>query len=193
MESIKVIERWSKNPEFLPYVNALEEWDEIIGNNWNAPHSLVLDPTIWLKCEQPILNDLYVNKIIEIIEKSFERIEDFQDEFEPFLNHFWRNLNNDMNILINPKLKQPIENFKYFVEYLRKQQVFFEESLVNFADLGLFRVDCFSLKKHMIPIQDVLLKKLENLFLENFITRFQSLKAWLSISLIANDLYGFKY
>jgi len=34
LQSLLVIERWSKNPEFLPYANALEEWDEVIGEKW---------------------------------------------------------------------------------------------------------------------------------------------------------------
>lgn len=47
-DCIQVIERWSKNESFLPYVNALEEWDEIIGERWDKPDSLYLSPSHWI-------------------------------------------------------------------------------------------------------------------------------------------------
>lgn len=31
LDSIQVIKKWSKNEEFNDYVNALEEWDDVIG------------------------------------------------------------------------------------------------------------------------------------------------------------------
>lgn len=55
LDQIQVIERWSKHPEFLPYVEALEEWDEIIGDKWTKPDSINLNPSYWIK-EHPMNN-----------------------------------------------------------------------------------------------------------------------------------------
>ncbi len=33
-EAVQVIARWSKSPEFMVYIQSLEDYDEIIGENW---------------------------------------------------------------------------------------------------------------------------------------------------------------
>lgn len=59
-----MIERWSKNKSLLDYVKALEEWDEIIGETWNEPENMYLNPLNWIR-EQPIYKE--VNLSIEEI------------------------------------------------------------------------------------------------------------------------------
>jgi hypothetical protein len=46
-------ERWGKHHDLLPYANALEEWDDIVGDSWDEPEELTLDPNTWI-AEHPV-------------------------------------------------------------------------------------------------------------------------------------------
>jgi dynein heavy chain len=37
-------ERWSRHDAMTPYVNVLEEWDDLVGDDWDAPISNNLNP-----------------------------------------------------------------------------------------------------------------------------------------------------
>jgi len=56
LDSIQVFERWSKHNELTPYSEALEEWDDKVGDLWEEPESLVLNPTTWIN-ENPLFNE----------------------------------------------------------------------------------------------------------------------------------------
>lgn len=56
LENIKNFERWSKHTDLEPYANALEEWDEKVGDSWDAPDSNKLDPKTWIQ-EDPLYTD----------------------------------------------------------------------------------------------------------------------------------------
>jgi dynein heavy chain len=44
LNSIQYFERWSRHDDLKPYVNVLEEWDDIVGDNWDIPISSYLNP-----------------------------------------------------------------------------------------------------------------------------------------------------
>lgn len=48
LEHIKQFERWSKHGDLAPYADALEEWDDIVGDRWDEPDSNKLDPKEWI-------------------------------------------------------------------------------------------------------------------------------------------------
>lgn len=68
-----MIERWSKHPEFLPYIQALEEWDEIIGEKWAKPDSNYLNPSYWIK-EHP-MHDYFLVSIQDQLDLAFEKLQ----------------------------------------------------------------------------------------------------------------------
>jgi len=43
-----VFKRWSKHIDMLPYADALEEWDDMVGDNWEKPANEFLDPQTWI-------------------------------------------------------------------------------------------------------------------------------------------------
>jgi len=49
LQSILAFERFSKHPSMKLYADALEEWDDRIGDNWEAPDNLFLNPIDWIK------------------------------------------------------------------------------------------------------------------------------------------------
>jgi hypothetical protein len=40
--------RWSKHEEMKKYAEALEEWDDIVGETWDSPDSVYLSPASWI-------------------------------------------------------------------------------------------------------------------------------------------------
>lgn len=75
LESIQVFERWSKHDDLTPYANALEEWDDMVGDDWEAPEKNFLNPYDWIKEDE-----LYgkQNPTIEgILDSAFAKAEDF--------------------------------------------------------------------------------------------------------------------
>ena len=48
LDFIKNFERWSKHNDLTPYAEALEEWDDIVGDTWDEPESVYLDPKTWI-------------------------------------------------------------------------------------------------------------------------------------------------
>jgi len=58
-------ERWSRHDEMAPYVSVLEEWDDIVGDNWEQPISNFLNPQDWLQ-RQPY--DEYSSDVKSILD-----------------------------------------------------------------------------------------------------------------------------
>ena len=56
LEQIQVFERWGKHNELTPYADALEEWDDIVGDSWDEPPSSKLDPQPWIN-EHPLYQE----------------------------------------------------------------------------------------------------------------------------------------
>jgi len=40
--------RWSKHEEMQKYAKVLEEWDDIVGDNWEPPEDENLSPVTWI-------------------------------------------------------------------------------------------------------------------------------------------------
>jgi len=108
LEQIKSFERWSKHNDLTPYADALEEWDEKVGDNWEEPDSLKLDPKTWIQ-EDP----LYLQQkdmVTAILHSAFEKMKVFLSRFQPLLEIYWRNKQADLNILVDETLMNPIES-----------------------------------------------------------------------------------
>lgn len=46
LESLMVVKKWSRSDQFLPYINTLEDWDQVVGEKWFIPENSFIDPTI---------------------------------------------------------------------------------------------------------------------------------------------------
>jgi hypothetical protein len=70
-----VFERWSKHDDLTPYANALEEWDDMVGDDWEAPDKNFLNPHDWIKED-----DLYKAQngtLEDIINSAFNKADAF--------------------------------------------------------------------------------------------------------------------
>jgi hypothetical protein len=110
LEQIKNFERWSKHEDLTPYADALEEWDDIVGDSWEAPDSVKLDPKTWIE-EDPIYEEQRP-KVKAILESAFRKMKDFLSRFQPLLEIYWSNKQIDLKILVDERLKNPIEGLQ---------------------------------------------------------------------------------
>ena len=63
----------------MPYADALEEWDDIVGDVWDEPESLVLNPYTWIQD-----NKLYQDQkemVRDILERAFSKAREFLTRF----------------------------------------------------------------------------------------------------------------
>ncbi len=44
LNSIQAYERWSRHDDMTQYVSVLEEWDDMVGEDWEHPDSNYLNP-----------------------------------------------------------------------------------------------------------------------------------------------------
>jgi hypothetical protein len=107
LDKIKSFERWSKHNDLTPYADALEEWDEKVGDSWEEPDSLKLDPKTWIQ-DDPLYLDQRI-MVSKIMESSFSKVTQFLTTFQAILEIYWRNKQFDPSILVNETLMNPIE------------------------------------------------------------------------------------
>ena len=99
LDQIKQFERWSKHSDLSPYADALEEWDDIVGDKWDEPDSPKLDPKEWIQSD-PIYSD-HPEIVRNILEDAFGKLRKFATNFQPLFEIYWRNKQFDMNILVD--------------------------------------------------------------------------------------------
>lgn len=103
------------------YADALEEWDDIVGEKWEEPDEkqLPLNPLQWISDQEFFqTKESRVNKVID---SAYSKANHFLARFQPILEIYWRNKQFDINILVNDRLKNAVENltnvmkvFKYY-------------------------------------------------------------------------------
>lgn len=181
IESIQVVERFSKHTEFLPYAEVLEEWDEIIGEKWVMPESKHLNILWYLKDNYTYKS--YQNTIEDMFEGSFKRIENYLSGFEYYLNFYWRDTHTDFAILANEKLKKQNKVFEMILKLYRELVKIFEEGVPESDDLGVFRVEMMDVKKIVGPKPKERLKFIEDYLPEIMRTRIANIRSWLDQSI----------
>jgi len=75
LEALQVFERWSKHDELTPYANALEEWDDMVGDDWEAPDKNTLNPYEWIKEDK--VYQTQTESLQEIMDSAYEKAQSF--------------------------------------------------------------------------------------------------------------------
>lgn len=110
LQAIKCFERWSKHSDLLPYSEALETWDDKVGEDWGEQslESTSLDPGTWigdhpvkLSCDQ---------EVNELVSSAYEKAKTFMTRFQPLLEIYWRNKQFDIDILVDVNLLNSVES-----------------------------------------------------------------------------------
>jgi hypothetical protein len=149
LEKIKSFERWSKHTEFAIYAEALEDWDDLVGDTWDEPDSLKLNPRTWI-CDHPYHTD-QKSIITDIITSAFEKMHEFLTRFQPILEIYWKNKLIDLKILVDEKLMNPVEGLHNTIKMFEYHNDYFSKKLPSKADIGLIQLDSTSARTKIQP------------------------------------------
>ncbi len=181
VEDIKVIERFSKNKEFEPYAQALEEWDEIIGDDWEMPENKHLE-ILWYLEESSTFRT-FKNSINSVLNSSFKNIDTFLGGFDYYLNLYWRDANTDFSILANERLRKQAHVYETLLKMSRELSRTFDDGVIQSADLGPFRVEMMPIRKLVASKPKERLKYLEDYLADILRKRIAGLKQWMESSI----------
>mgnify|MGYP001297544566 FL=1 len=181
MKNLQVFERWTKHDELTPYVNVLEEWDDIVGDNWIEPESKCLDPQDWIDINA---YDRYGRIIRQLLDSTFNTTNGFKASFNKFLERHWQNLQLNYDIIKSEKLVAPSDTINNLIATLRFQKDDLEKNLPHTADIGLIRVDCKEVKEKIVPNSSKILTDLQKMLPEMLKHRVEEVRQWLTNSIV---------
>jgi hypothetical protein len=124
LESLMVFERWSKHDDLTPYANALEEWDDMVGDDWEAPDKNFLNPHDWIKEDETYKASN--PKLEEIIHSAFSKADSFLRSMQPYLSTYWNNNRINFDLLLHERLRQPTDMLIFITRMFKLQKEQFE-------------------------------------------------------------------
>lgn len=131
------------------YADALEEWDDRIGENWETPDELFLDPIEWIKG-----NKIYMDQsanIKLIFSSSFDKTKMFTERFREILQMYWINQKVDLNIIVHERLKNPTDSLQHAINLFLFQDELFNTGIPTSTNLGLMKLDSKKSRSQLIP------------------------------------------
>ena len=151
LQAIKCFERWSKHADLVDYSNALETWDDKVGEDISEQslESTSLDPVSWIG-EHPIQKDRVV-RVNELVESSYTKAYMFLTRFQPLLEIYWRNKQFDPEILVDVNLVNSVDNLTNTLLLLKYYTAHFQSQLPGTTDIGLLHLDSQSIKNKLAP------------------------------------------
>ena len=180
---LKVIgnfERWSKHEELVKYAQALEEWDEIIGDVWEQPLAINLDALCYIN-----ESNLYKKKdenLHKIIVSAYSKASDFLQVFKKYLRYYWINDQTDFSILFHERVLKPVDTLASALKLLDYQKKKFAVKIPQGCNLGILKIDCTRIRKSLLPSPTTAMKKIETIGNEIVKKNLQEVKKWLTDS-----------
>jgi dynein heavy chain len=107
------------------YADALEEWDDIVGEKWEEPDEkqLALNPLTWIS-EQEFFQKKE-ERVNNVIDSAYHKATHFLARFQPILEIYWRNKQFDISILTDERLKNSVENLSNVMKLFKFYQAHF--------------------------------------------------------------------
>lgn len=121
-----------------------------------------------------------VNKIID---SAYKKAQSFLARFQPILEIYWRNKQFDIEILVNERLKNPIENLTNVMKLFKFYQHHFQTNLPSCTDIGLLQLDSKAIKTKLQPTPKEFNDRIEVLVPEVSKKRTDDCKQWLQESI----------
>ena len=149
LQQIKCFERWSKHTDLLLYSEALETWDDKVGEDFgeSSLESTSLDPVSWIS-EHPIQKNRE-QEVKDVIKSAYAKAKQFMTRFQPILEIYWRNLQFDINVLVDVNLVNAVESLQNTLNLLKYYQAYFQSNLPSNCDIGLLHLDSLKIKNEL--------------------------------------------
>ena len=180
---IKVIanfERWSRHDQLTPYAEALEEWDEMVGDNWQPPESNFLDP---IECIAE--NEIFQDKsevFKAIVSSAYSKASDFLKKFRKYLCMYWKNERADYTLLFSEEIAKPIDTLTNALRLFEYQKNKFSTGIPEGCNIGILKIDCSQARKAISPSPIKAIKKIEEIGSRIVKKRLEEIKDWLDDS-----------
>jgi dynein heavy chain len=178
LQCIQAFERWSKHPNMKLYADALEEWDDRVGGDWEAPDNLHLNPIDWIK-ESKLHSD---RDIItrEVLNSCFSKIHKFAGRFQPILEIFWRNKQANLKILVHERLRNPTDSLLNTIKLFDYQRGLFTAQIPTSTNVGCAQLDSKKTRDLLIPSPKECLKELEQIIPKITREKLDEAEKWLT-------------
>lgn len=132
------------------YVSVLEEWDDMVGDDWEHPDTNYLNPQDWIDGGGSP-QDKFQKTFRELITSAFAACEKYtKSKFQKVLQEFWENSRIDFAIFTNEKLLNPGEAFNWTLKKLADQKDYYDKEIPETADLGLLKIDSKMIRKKIV-------------------------------------------
>ena len=180
LKMLELFERWSRHDELLPYAGVLEEWDEIVGGDWDVSETNCLAPR-----EQIYKTADYERQeadFRQVIFSAYGKCYDFLQKFAKFLNIYWRDVNADLSLIVHERVVKPAETLANALRLLEYQKKMFLEKIPETCNIGLIKIDCAPVRKALLPAPADAIHKIEVLVSEALRSRLETIKAWMADS-----------
>lgn len=98
-------------------MSVLEEWDDMVGEDWEHPDTNNLNPQDWIDGGSP--QDSFQKTFRELITQAFAKSEKYiREKFQIVLMEFWENKQINFEIFKDEKLLSPGESFNWTLKKL---------------------------------------------------------------------------
>lgn len=181
LDSITQFKRWSKHADLKPYADALEEWDDIVGDKWEEHEEENLNPLSWINENKIFLEQKELVK--EIIEGAFDKVKRFLTRFQPLLEIYWRNKQVDLNILVHERLRNPVESIQHTIKLFNFYHSLFNSNLPSMTEIGLLQVDSKGCRSTLLPTPKDFIARIEDMIPKVIRERTDEAKRWLRKSI----------
>lgn len=94
---------------------------------------------------------------------AFQKSSQFATRFQVILEIYWRNMQVDFNILVDEKLRNPVESLSNTIKLLNYYTQFFNSQLPSCTDLGLLQIDSKDTRSKLQPTPKDYIKQIEEL------------------------------
>lgn len=90
------------------YADALEEWDDKVGDDWDPADSEFLNPDQWIKEDEWFVEQ--ENFLDDVLSSGFDKATWFMSKFHWFIQIYWKNKQFNCNILVHEWVRNPIDS-----------------------------------------------------------------------------------
>lgn len=89
------------------YMAVLEDWDDMVGEDWQPPNSIFLNPQLQ---ENPY--DYCYDKIQLLLQQVFQQAQNYMATYEPILQKYYENDQYDPQVFRLDNLEEPVESLQ---------------------------------------------------------------------------------
>lgn len=119
-------------------MSVLEEWDELIGENWEKNDQKYLNPVVWIR-EHPKYRT-FKTFITSSISNSYNIIDKLVEDHNKIISLFLNFKTSDLSKLANPCVQDQSTIFELIFENLKKCSEYLNTFLLDKADISIYSV-----------------------------------------------------